>query len=158
MDFSFDPTPILDFIAPNRNAPDAVRFRAYVAKRFELIGDVALPAAVFRFAAAGRLFSTSCKLAPGTMKIDTLYLPFTLFVEKPGLLHLSLDVAFYKGVQAYTALEDAYQRAREWLKIVDRQTLENSLGPGAFNELTQGGAIQNIVAVAEMPPAWLTDP
>lgn len=158
MDFTFDPTPILDFLAPGRNKPDAVAFRAYIGKRLELIGDVAIPAAAFRFFTAGRLFSTSFKLAPATMKIDTLFLPFSLFVERPGLLHLSLDVAFYKGVQTYSALEDAYRRARQWLTIVDRETLKNSLGPAAYDELTQGGALTQLVADVEMPPAWLTDP
>lgn len=159
MDVKFASFPVFGGFAFQSDAIQAGKdFQAYWLDRLGLVGDVAVTAAIGRFVAAGRIFSTSFKLAPGVAKLDTLYIPFTLFVEKPGFLHLALDVGFYKGVHVFNALKDATARAEAWLKTLNTQTLLNALGADAYNLLTSGGTITNILADVEMPPAWLIDP
>ena len=158
MDVAYASFPVFGDAFSRPSTAEEQQFQAYFLDRLKLVGDVAVTVAAHKFLVAGKLFSTSFKLAPGVLKIDTLFLPFTVFVERPGVLHLALDVAFYKGEQAFQALADANARARQWLSQVDRQTLLNAIGADAFNLLTEGGTQTSLFAEVEMPPAWLTDP
>jgi hypothetical protein len=158
VDVAFASFPVFGdaFSRPTQAEQD--QFQAYWLDRLNLVGEVAVPAIVGRFLVAGRLFSTSFKVLPGAMKIDPLFIPFTLSAETPGILHLTADLAFYKGWDAYKALADANSKARQWLSQVDRQTLINALGAQAYDLLTKGGTQTTLFAEVEMPPAWLTDP
>lgn len=158
MDVGFAPLPVFGDAFSRPSTAEQQQFQAYFLDRLKLVGDVAVGFAVGRVLVAGRILSTSFKLAPATMKADTLFLPFTLFVETPGVLHLALDVGFYKGVETYKALADATARAREWLKQVDAGTLQQLLGAAAFKLLTQGNLTTSILAEVEVPPVWLNDP
>lgn len=158
MDVSFASFPVFGDAFSRPSTAEQQQFQAYFLDRLKLVGDVAVGFATARVLVAGRIFSTSFRLAPATMKADTLFLPFSLFVDTPGVLHLALDVGFYKGVETYKALADATSRVEQWLKQVDAASLQQLLGADAFRLLTQGSLSTSILAEVEVPPVWLNDP
>lgn len=110
------------------------------------------------FLARGSVFARSFKLQPGIPKAAALVAPFTLIVREPGIIHVLLDLSFYKGVQAFHALEDAHRRLNDWLARVDEESLRNAVGAAAYAELVRGGGARDLVAVVEVPPMWIADP
>lgn len=157
MDFTFSINPRLAYAPPERLKVLSSDYWLYWA---EQIGNVALPAAGGRFLQAGRLFSTSFRFKPSPLPLGVkLALPFSIVVQQPGLLHLALDVAWYKGTgPAFAWTQEQYKLLMDWINNVDRASVENAIGPAAFDELTNGGKESQIRVIVEMPPAWLTDP
>jgi hypothetical protein len=158
MDVGFVAGPVFGEAATGWNSESARSFRAYWLKKLEAFGNVAVAASAARVLVAGKLGAFRFTLDKTLSKLTALSIPFGLAVEKPGLLHLILDVGFYKGTQVYSALTDAYRLAKDWIGTVDRASLEQIIGVAAFELLTAGRTITSILAEVEVPPVWLADP
>ena len=154
MDVSFGPGPLLAYRPPDDGSHFITDWKYWL----ETAGNFALLGAGAQFARIGRVFSTSFKFHP-LPTITKLALPFTVTAANPGVIHLALDVAFYKGTgPAFEILKDQYQRLNDWLTGMDRESLMNALGEIDFQRVTNGGVNTEIRVIVEMPPAWLIDP
>jgi hypothetical protein len=157
MDFSFGPPPKV------REAFSGFLNQATASWSdwLEWAGDTALLASANRVATAKNILSYSFTLRPGVSKLAAaLAVPSGLAVESPGVLHLVVDFAWYKGLSpfAFDYIKQQYALLRAWLDTVDAGALEVALGKGAFDLLTGNGTIGQINAVVLVPPMWLTDP
>jgi hypothetical protein len=156
MDFVTNTQPVLSGFKPDWE--DILTFGKGPRWLGEVFSNWAVFAAGARFVAKGTLAAYSFKMTPRPSLVK-FSLPFTIAVAQPGVLHLVLDVGFYKGGDlAFGVIDDAYRRLDDWLHRVDEAALRQQLGPFDFDRLTSGGLITNITALVEMPPAWLTDP
>ena len=154
-DFTIGPPPELRAVAVEfLDRLELLSYRTYL----DTISNFALVGVAGRFIAAGRFAATSFKLQSGLSKAAFAVVPFTLAVKAPGVLHVVLDTAFYKAHDVFIVLDDAYRRYVDWLRSVTREELINSLGPEAYDVLTQGGSLTHVRAELTMPAAWLLDP
>lgn len=155
MDFNSSPGPLLAYRPPSDGGHFITDWKWWL----ETAGNFALVGAGGALLQRGKTFATSFKLLPTLPQSAKLLLPFSIWVEQPGVLHLALDVIFYKGTgPAFEWTESQYKAAREWFEKVDEAGLVQAIGRVAFDQLTGGGAITDLRAIFEMPPAWLTDP
>lgn len=125
-------------------------------------GWVAIAASGHGVLTRGALFSTSFKVRTGLSKLAGFVVPFGVFVERPGVLHLALDALFYKGPQAakpaFEFIDEQYRLIRDWLDNVDEAGLLSALGPAKYAELTANGTVKDVTVVGVVAPAWLSDP
>lgn len=156
MDFNSAPTPWLP------SSWDEFLDLATFGKGPRWLGQVAgnwsLFAAGSAFISRGSLLAYSFKYRPNST-LAKLSLPFSVGVEQPGVLHLVLDVAWYKGTGfALEVIQDAYKKLEEWFASVDEATIRQYVGAADFAKLTNGGTLTTLTALVEIPPVWLADP
>lgn len=153
-DFSFSPGPLLAYKPPEDGGHFITDYKWWL----ETGGNFALLGAGATFFQRGKTLAYSFKFRPGTTYTKWV-LPFTITVQQPGLLHVAIDVAFYKGTgPAFEYISDQFKKLQEWIAAGDADSVKQAIGPAAFDELTKGGALTEVRVIFDTPPAWLTDP
>lgn len=125
---------------------------------YHTVADHAVVGIAGAWLSRGSIVARSWKLLPGLHPAVLTVLPFTVAVRQPGVVHVLADLAFYKGLSAYHAFQDAQRRFEEWLRRLDDVELKNSLGSAAYDVLTSGGTVTDLQVILVMPPVWLSDP